>query len=118
MISRGEVVGGNKKAIRYASLMYAVVIGLIAYVAIITQNYFYPSLFFLAFFTFLIYRPLITAYQNPEPLNIRKAVKAGVISLIVMDAALATCFAGWIYGLCVLALLPVSFLLGKVFAVT
>jgi len=118
MISRGEVVGGNKTAIRYASLMYAMVVGIIAYLSIVTKEYFYTALIFLALFTFLIYRPLIAAYQNPEPMNIRKAVKTGVIALIVMDASLATCFVGWQYGLCILALLPVSILLAKVFAVT
>ncbi|MEO8151133.1 MAG: UbiA-like protein EboC [Bacteroidia bacterium] len=118
MISRGEVVGGNKTAIRYASLMYAIVAGIIAYLSIITKNYFYPALIFLALFTFLIYRPLIVAYNKPEAINIRSAVKTGIISLIVMDAAIATCFTGWVYGLCLLALLPVSVLLARIFAVT
>lgn len=118
MISRGEVVGGSKTAVRYASLMYAVVIGILAFVAIITSNYFYAALFFLALFTFLIYRPLIKAFQNPEPVNIRTAVKTGVIALIVLDATLATCFTGWMYGLMVLVLLPLSILLAKIFAVT
>jgi hypothetical protein len=118
MISRGEVTGGNKKGIQYAALVYAFVIGLIAMVSIYSKNYFYESLLFIALFTFLIYGPLIRAYKIPAPQNIRNAVKAGVISLIVMDAALATCFAGWLYGFCILLLLPVSLLLARIFAVT
>lgn len=118
MISRGEVMGGNKTAIRYTSLMYAVVIGILSFVGILTATYFYAALLFIALFTFLIYRPLIKAYKNPEPMLIRTAVKTGVLSLIVMDAALATCFTGWVYGLLLLILLPLSIVLAKIFAVT
>lgn len=120
MISRGEVAGGNNAAIRNASLMYAVVIILISSLSLccFEDRYFFHALGFTAFFAFLIYRPLIAAYRDPEPLNIRKSVKTAIISLIVMDAAIATCFTGWEYGLTVLALLPVSILLGKIFAVT
>jgi 4-hydroxybenzoate polyprenyltransferase len=118
MISRGEVVGGNKTAIRYASILYSIVIGAIAFVAIQSGANFYFALPFIGLFAFLIFRPLIAAHINPEPINIRSAVKTGVISLIVMDAAIASCFAGWQYGLLVVVLLPVSIVLAKLFAVT
>ncbi|MEM0982243.1 MAG: polyprenyltransferase, partial [Cyanobacteria bacterium P01_H01_bin.58] len=45
-------------------------------------------------------------------------VKSGVLSLIVLDAAIAAGFAGWPYGLAVLALLPLSIVLARMFAVT
>lgn len=118
MISRGEVVGGNKKAIAFAANLYGLVIGALVFVAIFKTNHFYETIPFLGLFSFLIYKPLIAAYKNPEPMFIRKAVKAGVLSLIVMDALLATCFMGILYGLLVLALLPVSLLLARIFTVT
>jgi 4-hydroxybenzoate polyprenyltransferase len=49
---------------------------------------------------------------------IGKAVKAGVISLIILNATMASVFAGWQFGLIVLILLPVSLWLAKKFAVT
>ena len=58
------------------------------------------------------------AWKDRQPRNIGLAVKAGVISLIVMDAAIAATFAGWLYGLLVLVLLPLSRFLAKKFAVT
>ena len=118
MISRGEVVGGNKTAIGYASLLYGIVIGAIGFVAIKSGDRFYFSLGFIGLFAFLIFRPLIAAHLNPNPVNIRNAVKTGVIAIIVMDAALACCYAGWLYGLLLLVLLPFSILLSKLFAVT
>ena len=48
----------------------------------------------------------------------RTAVRAGVLSLIVLDAALAAAFAGPLYGAAVLALWPVSLRLARLFAVT
>lgn len=118
MISRGEVVGGNLKAIRYASLLYGIVVGAIAIVALQSGPNFYATLGFIGLFTFLIFRPLIAAHAKPEPMLIRTAVKMGVLSLIVMDAAIATCYVGWFYGILVLALLPISILFAKLFAVT
>jgi 4-hydroxybenzoate polyprenyltransferase len=56
--------------------------------------------------------------KNKDPKFVGKAVKAGVLSLIVMDASVAATFAGWQYGLLVLALLPVSIFLAKSFTVT
>jgi len=40
------------------------------------------------------------------------------VGLIPLNAALAAGFGGWLYGLLVLALLPISMGLGRVFAVT
>jgi 4-hydroxybenzoate polyprenyltransferase len=125
MISRGEVVGGNKIAISYAALMYGVVIAGLIFIAFFLNHHemfihpkvIYP-LGFISLFAILIFMPLIIAYKNPEPMKIRGAVKAGVISLIVMDASLAACFGGWISGLVILGLLPISILLAKIFAVT
>jgi hypothetical protein len=125
MISRGEVVGGNKIAISYAALMYGIVIAGLVFVSVFRivpfkffDIRFLSAIVFIFLFAFLIFRPLMLAYRNPEPMNIRKAVKAGVLSLIVMDATLSTCMVDWKYGLMVLALLPLSILLAKIFAVT
>ncbi len=60
----------------------------------------------------------IKAAREPIAENIRNAVKIGVLSLIVLDATVASGFAGLYYGLLVLILLPISMKLAKVFAVT
>ncbi|MGF1558237.1 MAG: ubiquinone biosynthesis protein UbiA, partial [Flavobacteriaceae bacterium] len=61
---------------------------------------------------------LISAYRLNSPGNIKKAVVAGVLSLIVLDASLAAGFSFWWYGLLMLLLLPLSVFLSKLFAVT
>ena len=66
----------------------------------------------------MIYRPLIAAYKENSPQNIKKAVIAGVLSLIILDASVAVGFSQWWLGIAVLLLLPLSMLLSRLFAVT
>jgi 4-hydroxybenzoate polyprenyltransferase len=73
---------------------------------------------FIALFAYMIFPPLINAIQKQEPKLIGKAVKAAVISLIILNASLSAAFAGWFYGLLVLILLPISLWLARKFAVT
>ncbi|MNY17711.1 hypothetical protein D3C86_1510440 [compost metagenome] len=82
------------------------------------QGYLLPTSIFIAGFALMIFIPLIKAIQNPVGKNIGKAVKAGVIALILMNAAWASAFGVWHVALFIVILLPVSLLLGKAFAVT
>jgi 4-hydroxybenzoate polyprenyltransferase len=66
----------------------------------------------------LIFKPLVNAISNPIGPNIGKAVKAGVLSLIVMDAAWVSVSGNIYLAIVVLCLLPISIKLAKIFAVT
>jgi 4-hydroxybenzoate polyprenyltransferase len=76
------------------------------------------SLPFVAVFFALVFPPLLRAWRSLDAGDIRKAVKAGVITLILLDAALAAGFTDIGYGLFIACLLPVSLWLGRFFAVT
>lgn len=117
MISRGEVHGGSKKTLYFAALLYAIVIGCVLTFAAINRQI--PiTMAFIVPFTFMIFRPLLKAMQNPIGPNIGKAVKSGVIALILMNAAWAAAFGVWSIAIPIVILLPLSMLLGKAFAVT
>jgi 4-hydroxybenzoate polyprenyltransferase len=116
MISRGEVHGGKSSTIMVAVALYALVIGTIAAVAITNQAYF--SLAFLILFAIIIYPPLFRALREPVGKNIGKAVKAGVLALIVMNASWAAAAGAVFLALFIILLLPVSIALGRFFAVT
>ena len=118
MLSRGEVHGGNKKTIIAGAIMYGIVILAVAVLAFLSIIPWWQTLPFVLLFSFLIFRPLLNALREQKPQLIRKAIKAGVLSLIVFDASLATVFAGWIYGLLVLLLLPLSQVIARKFSVT
>jgi 1,4-dihydroxy-2-naphthoate octaprenyltransferase len=117
MISRGEVHGGKSNIMRFAALLYMIVIAAIFYVSTVQGNNTY-TIFFLAIFIVLIYPPLIRAIREPAGKNIGKAVKAGVLALILMNASWAAAFGALYLAIAITLLLPVSILLARLFAVT
>ncbi len=117
-ISRGEVHGGSRPTGIVALFMLALVIGGMVGLDLLPR---YSGLSVLPFgilFVALVLPEFVRAAMNPTAEQIRGAVKAGIICLIILDAAIAAGFTNWIYGLGVLALLPVSKGLAKLFAVT
>jgi 4-hydroxybenzoate polyprenyltransferase len=117
-ISRGEVRGGNKTTGIIAIALIGIVISSILGLGLLPEYSLLITLPFLALFTALVLPPFIKAALTPSPELIQTAVKAGVLSLIVLDATIAAGFANWIYALLLLALLPVSRFLARLFAVT
>ena len=118
LISRGEVHGENKNHIVLAGVLYATVIFAVLSLAFLyTDSIIFPLLF-LVLFAILVFKPLIKAHSENSPHNIKEAVMAGVLSLVVLDASIAVSFSTWWYGLLILALLPISKALSKLFAVT
>lgn len=117
LISRGEVHGSGKGNLYIASGFYGIVTGFILYYAFLNSRLWY-SVIFLVPFLWMIFAPLLKAIQNPIGKNIGGAVKAGVISLILMDAAWAATFSSLYVAVIIACLLPVSIWLSKIFAVT
>ena len=117
-ISQGEVYGGKKITGVVAIALILSVVGSIFALATLPEYTLLTTLPFLALFIALVLPPFIKAAVDPEPLLIQTAVKAGVLSLIVLDTTIAAGFTNWIYALSILALLPLSRLLAKMFAVT
>ena len=117
MISRGEVHGGRSSLLWVGGALYALVIGGILFFAWTTEHLL-TTLPFLVFFAWMIFRPLLTAINNPIGKNIGRAVKAGVIALILMNAAWAAAFGNLYAALFITLLLPLSLWLARIFAVT
>ncbi len=117
MISRGEVHGGNQSILYFAGFLYIIVS-----ISQLIMSYQFGNLFitlpFVFLHIFLIFKPLIVAIQTPIGSNIGKAVKAGVLALIVMDAAWVSTSGNYPLAIGVLLLLPLSIRIAKMFAVT
>ena len=117
-VSRGEVHGGQRRTGLLAlGLLGAVFLGLLCLTAM-PEFKLFALLPFLGLFAWRVWPPFWHAYLHPQPGPIRGAVKAGVLSLIVLDAALAAGYAGILYGAVVLALLFAAGSLARLFAVT
>lgn len=117
-ISQGEVRGGNKTTGIVAIAFIFTVICSILGLGVLPEYTVLVTLPFLILFVGLVLPPFVKAAINPQAELIQLAVKAGVLSLIVLDATIAAGFTNWYYGLLLLALLPLSRLLARLFAVT
>ena len=117
MISRGEVHGGGRRNLYIAAILYSIVTGFILYFSYLNDKLLLSAIILIPFL-WMIFKPLIKAIQNPVGKNIGGAVKAGVISLILMDAAWAATFSTIYAALIIACLLPLSIWLAKIFAVT
>lgn len=117
IISRGEVHGGNKRMLSIAAALYVIVILSILGVSASLNNI-QLTLIFLIPFVLMIFKPLLKAFDLPSAENIGKAVRAGVIALILLNAAWASAFGTWQLALIIVVLLPLSLWLSKSFAVT
>lgn len=117
-VSRGEVHGGSRRTGVLAVALVATVAGGLLVLGLRGDYVLLHALPFVVFFGARTLPPFVRAMQTPEPGPIREAVEAGVLALIPLNAALAAGFAGWMYGLGVLLLLPASYTFSRLFAVT
>lgn len=118
LMSKTEVKGGHKNTLLLVFILYTLTTLTVVSLTTITNFQLIYALPYLILFTFLAFKSLIKAMQITDPHNIKKAVKMGIICLILLDASLAAGFAHWWSGLIILLLLPISFTLAKKFSVT
>ena len=118
MVSRGEVHGENTTALKAGLGIYATIVLSIFLLAYMNIETWWESLPFLVLLSYFIFPPLVKALKYKEPSLIGKSVKVAVLALIIVNATIASAFSGWIVGLVILLLLPLSLQLAKGFAVT
>ena len=117
MISQGEVHGGRKPTLYAAALLYGLAMAGILYVSV-SQDQQIVTVFFVFFWALMVFLPLRKAIRKPEGKMIGRAVKAGVLALILMNAAWASAFGVTYLALIILLLLPLSLLLARLFSIT
>jgi 4-hydroxybenzoate polyprenyltransferase len=118
-LSAGEVHGGSRATVLTALTgVCAVMLAVPLLAALSSGTASLWALPFMGLLAFRVLRPMWRAYRNPEPRLIFTAVKAGVLSLIVLNSAIAAAWMGPLHGVAILALMPVAGLLSRVFAVT
>ena len=117
LISRGEVYGSKRSPIYLAFGLYLIVLVCILYFSFV-RGMVLQALLFLIPFAWMIFSPLSTALKQPTGPNIGKAVKAGVISLIIMDAAWAAASGEIVAAIALVLLFPISLWMARLFAVT
>jgi len=118
LISRGEVHGGNSMALSLGIGVYLLVVLMVGSLGVLASFDTVEAAPFLLLFLLMVLPPAWVARKGKDPTSIKRAVKMGVLALIPLNAALAAGFSGWIFGLLLLILLPLSLLTARLFAVT
>ena len=117
-LSRGEVHGGSRAASTLALALFASVVVALAALQGASGIRLLRLLPFLLLLIAKVAPPLWRAYRYPQAASIRAAVHAGVVSLIVLDAAIASGYGGVVSGAAVLSLTVVAAELARLFPVT
>jgi 4-hydroxybenzoate polyprenyltransferase len=118
-LSAGEVHGGTRGSVLTALISVVTIIIAVPLLAAFSSGI--AALWAVPFLALLAARVLpamYKAYESQDPKHIFTAVKAGVLSLIPLDSAIAAAWMGPIHGVIILSLMPLAGLLARVFAVT
>jgi len=120
-VSRGEVHGGRQGIATFALISLGLVLAGLAVTALGSVIRPLGQIASLVLIAVLAYR-VLPAYwrvrRNPQPLVIRHAVKTGVLSLVLLDAAIGAAYAGPAYAAVILATGLVAGSLARLFSVT
>ncbi len=117
-VSRGEVHGGKRGPAGLALISLIGVVGVLAAIAAGSGPRAVPALALTIVLGWRVLPPFWIVYKDPSPPAIRRAVRAGVLSLVLVDAVISTVYAGPMYGAIVLATAVVAGLLARLFSVT
>jgi 4-hydroxybenzoate polyprenyltransferase len=117
-VSRGEVHGGRKPVATFALISLALVLAGLTAVAISSTAGRVAALVLAAVLAYRVLPPYWRVRKNPEPATIRRAVKAGVLSLVLLDSTIGAAYAGPLYAAIILAAGLAAGSLAKVFSVT
>lgn len=118
MVSRGEVHGGRKPVAALALSAIAGVVAVLIALSVRSDEWPIPALVLTAALAWRVGPPFAAVYGDPRPPVIRRAVRTGVLSLVLLDAALSAAYAGPVYAAIVLATALVAGTLARLFSVT
>jgi 4-hydroxybenzoate polyprenyltransferase len=117
-LSRGEVHGGGRgRATTALIFLFAAVLAL-AVVSAEARERAIPALVLVMALAWRVVPAFWNARQHPATETIRRAVKRGVLSLVLVDAAIGAAYAGPVYAAAILATGLLAGWLARMFAVT
>jgi 4-hydroxybenzoate polyprenyltransferase len=115
-LSRGEVHGGRRGIAAFALISLTLV--LIALAVLSGSAFSWAGLALTVVLGWRVLPPFAAAWREPGAPQIRRAIRTGVLSLVILDAVIGTTYGGPLYGVLILATGIVAGALARVFAVT
>jgi hypothetical protein len=117
-LSRGEVHGGTRGVARFALISLTFVLVALAALTLREARRAWAGLMLVALLAWRVLPPFWDAYRVASPGAIRSAVRAGVLSLVLVDAVIGATYAGALYGVAILATALLAAVLARLFSVT
>jgi 4-hydroxybenzoate polyprenyltransferase len=117
-VSRGEVHGGRTGVATFALISLGAVLLGLSVVAASSINGRLAAFVLIAVLAYRVLPPYWQVRKAPEPAVIRRAVRTGVLSLVLLDAAIGASYAGPLYAALILTTGVVAGLLARLFSVT
>jgi 4-hydroxybenzoate polyprenyltransferase len=117
-ISRGEVHGGRHGTALFALVSLTLACAGLAFVALRSGPRALPAAALAAGLAWRVLPPFWQAWRAPAPARIRTAVRRGVLSLVLLDAAIGAAFAGPAWAALILATGLAAAWAARSFAVT
>ena len=118
VLSTGEVWGGNRTVSGAVFAALVAVIGAVLWLAWSDRLTDWAYLPFLGIFAAATLSVVGRVVREPSAPNIRRAIKTCVLSLLLLDAAIAAGAAGLVFGLIVAVLILPSLYVARLIAVT
>lgn len=115
-LSRGEVHGGRRGIAVFALVSLTVV--LMVLLALSGSARSWSGLALTVVLGWRVLPPFAAAYRHGDAPRIRRAIRTGVLSLVILDAVIGTTYGGPWYGVLILTMGVVAGALARVFAVT
>jgi 4-hydroxybenzoate polyprenyltransferase len=117
-ISRGEVHGGSPGTSTSALISLALALLLLATVAVLAEASRVAALLLAGLLSWRVLPAFWAARRRPAPATIRRAVRTGVLSLVLLDASIGAAFGGAAWGAVILGIGLGAAWLARRFAVT
>jgi len=117
-VSRGEVHGGRAAVATFALISLGLVLAGLTTVALGSTIGRFAALVLIAVLAYRVVPPYWQVRKDPQPAVIRRAVRTGVLSLVLLDSAIGAAYAGPVYAAIILTTGLVAGSLARVFSVT
>ncbi len=117
-LSRGEVRGGTRATAFAALTMIVAVLVALAALSLQPPEASAAALLLTLVVAWRVLPPFWQAYQRGDASSIRRAIRAGVLALVLVDAVIGAAYADMIYSLAILATAVVAAALARLFPVT
>ncbi len=117
-VSRGEVHGGKRPVAAFALISLGLLLLALAWLSGWSGPRTLAGLVLTAALAWRVLPPFWRVWQRPDAPAIRRAVRTGVLSLVLLDAVIGAVYAGPVYSIAILAVALSAGWLARRFAVT